>query len=92
MPAKCPRISVGLEMLARRELSELQVRDRLAHKAHVVDALDAAVARLPTERAIQVPSSGASRVRRSNVRGIFCGQRLIHPRITAICRSKPWVS
>jgi regulatory protein len=39
-------------MLARRELSELQVRQRLARKGHDRDAIDAAVARLREERAI----------------------------------------
>ena len=39
-------------MLARRELSEQQVRQRLARKAHESDAIDAAVARLRGERAL----------------------------------------
>jgi len=39
-------------MLARRELSELQVRQRLARKGHEPDAIDEAVARLLEERAI----------------------------------------
>jgi len=39
-------------MLARRELSELQVRQRLARKGHDPDAIDDAVARLRDERAI----------------------------------------
>jgi regulatory protein len=42
----------GLKMLARRELSEQQVRQRLARKGHDADAIDAAVARLRDERAI----------------------------------------
>lgn len=42
----------GLKMLARRELSEQQVRQRLARKGHDQDAIDAAVARLRDERAI----------------------------------------
>ena len=42
----------GLKMLARRELSELQVRQRLARKGHDRDAIDAAIARLREERAI----------------------------------------
>jgi regulatory protein len=42
----------GLKMLARRELSELQVRQRLARKGHEPDAIDEAVARLLEERAI----------------------------------------
>lgn len=39
-------------MLARRELSEAQVRQRLARKGHEPDAIDDAVARLLGERAI----------------------------------------
>jgi regulatory protein len=39
-------------MLARRELSERQVRQRLARKGHEPDAIDGAVARLLAERAI----------------------------------------
>ena len=42
----------GLKMLARRELSELQVRQRLARKGHDRRAIDDAVARLLGERAI----------------------------------------
>ena len=39
-------------MLARRELSEVQVRQRLARKGHDPDAIGDAVARLLEERAI----------------------------------------
>jgi regulatory protein len=42
----------GVKMLARRELSEMQVRQRLARKGHDREAIDAAVARLREERAI----------------------------------------
>ena len=42
----------GLKMLARRELSEKQVRERLARKGHEEDAIDAAIARLSEERAL----------------------------------------
>jgi regulatory protein len=42
----------GLKMLARRELSEMQVRQRLARKGHDRDAIDAAIARLREERAL----------------------------------------
>jgi regulatory protein len=42
----------GLKMLARRELSEMQVRQRLARKGHEPEAIDAAVTRLREERAI----------------------------------------
>jgi regulatory protein len=42
----------GLKMLGRRELSEAQVRQRLARKGHEPDAVDAAIERLRAERAI----------------------------------------
>jgi regulatory protein len=42
----------GLRMLARRELSEAQVRQRLARREHAEEDIDAAVERLKNERAI----------------------------------------
>ena len=42
----------GLKMLARRELSEAQVRQRLARRGHDATAIDDAVGRLKRERAI----------------------------------------
>ena len=42
----------GLKMLGRRELSEKQVRQRLARNAYEQDEIDEAVARLREERAI----------------------------------------
>ena len=42
----------GLKMLGRRELSEKQVRQRLARKEYEQDEIDEAVARLREERAI----------------------------------------
>jgi regulatory protein len=42
----------ALKLLGRRELSEAQVRQRLARRQHDPDAIDAAVARLLDERAI----------------------------------------
>jgi regulatory protein len=42
----------GLKMLGRRELSESQVRQRLARKEYDADEIDAAIARLREERAI----------------------------------------
>ena len=42
----------ALKMLARRELSEAQVRQRLARKGHSRDEIDEAVTRLRGERAI----------------------------------------
>ena len=42
----------GLKMLGRRELSEAQIRQRLARKEHSQEDIDEAVARLRDERAI----------------------------------------
>ena len=42
----------GVKMLARRELSEMQVRQRLARKGHEPQAIDEAVERLRAERAL----------------------------------------
>lgn len=42
----------ALKMLGRRELSESQVRQRLARKGHADEDIEAAVARLKAERAI----------------------------------------
>ena len=42
----------GVKMLARRELSEFQIRQRLARKGHPPDAIDEVVARLRDEKAI----------------------------------------
>jgi regulatory protein len=42
----------GLKMLARRELSEAHVRQRLARRGHEPASIDAAVERLKNERAI----------------------------------------
>jgi regulatory protein len=50
----------GLKMLARRELSEAQVRQRLARRQHPEDAIDAAVERLKAERAIDDARAAAA--------------------------------
>ena len=42
----------ALKLLARRELSEAQIRQRLARRRHEQDAVDAAIARLREEKAI----------------------------------------
>jgi regulatory protein len=42
----------ALKMLARRELSEAQIRQRLARRGHDSEQIDDAVARLRAERAI----------------------------------------
>jgi regulatory protein len=42
----------GLKMLGRRELSEAQVRQRLARRGHDEESIDAAVARLKSDRSL----------------------------------------
>lgn len=42
----------ALKMLGRRELSEKQLRDRLARKGHAPEEIDAAVSRLKADRAL----------------------------------------
>jgi regulatory protein len=42
----------ALTRLARRELTEAQIRQRLARRGHTQDDIDAAVARLTSERAL----------------------------------------
>ena len=68
----------ALKMLAGRELSEAQLRQRLARRGHAADAVDAAVEKLRAERALDdarvaetiartqstVRGRGAHRVRR----------------------------
>ena len=44
--------TAGLMMLARRELSEKQLRQRLARREHSPDDIDAAVARLKDNRSL----------------------------------------
>ncbi len=42
----------GLQLLARRELSEAQLRQRLARRKYAEDEIDTAIARLGEERAL----------------------------------------
>ena len=51
VPTATARIA-ALRMLARRELSESQIRQRLARRGHAQDDIDAAVERLKADRAI----------------------------------------
>ena len=60
----------ALKMLGRRELSEAQVRQRLARRGHAPDAVDAAVTRLRAERAIDDARVAEAIVRtQSSIRG-----------------------
>ena len=54
----------GLKLLARRELSEAQVRQRLARKGHDEPDIDEAIARLRDERAIDDARVAAAIARR----------------------------
>jgi regulatory protein len=42
----------GLQLLARRELSEAQIRQRLARRGYVAEEIDAAISQLLEERAL----------------------------------------
>ena len=42
----------GLKMLGRRELSEAQLRQRLARREHDADAIEAAISRLKADRSV----------------------------------------
>ncbi|HEY7289619.1 MAG TPA: regulatory protein RecX [Vicinamibacterales bacterium] len=50
--AASPAYLDGLKLLARRELSEAQVRQRLARRGHSLESVDEAVTRLRAEGAI----------------------------------------
>ena len=65
----------GLKMLARREVSEACIRERLAQRGHAPDAIDEAVARLRAEGAVDdarvadtIARNEASRGRRGKLR------------------------
>ena len=59
----------ALKLLAARELSEAQVRQRLVRREHELDDIDAAVARLKSERAIDdVRVAGAIARRETSTR------------------------
>ncbi len=53
----------GLLLLGRRELSETQIRRRLARKGHPPDAIEEAVTRLKTERWLDDARVAAAMVR-----------------------------
>jgi regulatory protein len=60
----------GLTMLGRRELSESQVRQRLARKGYEADEIDGAIERLKSERAIDdARVAGAIARTQTSVRG-----------------------
>ena len=51
LPRDSARVA-ALKMLARRELSEAQIRQRLQRRGHALDEIDSAIERLKSERAI----------------------------------------
>ena len=57
----------ALKMLGRRELSEAQVRQRLAQREHGRDEIEAAVERLKSERAIDDARVAAAMARTESV-------------------------
>jgi regulatory protein len=59
----------ALKMLARRELSEAQVRQRLSRHGHDADAIDGAIAKLRAERAIDDTRTAEAIARTQSVRG-----------------------
>ncbi len=71
MPADSDRAYVaGLKMLARRELAEAQVRERLTRRQFDADAVETAVTRLRSERALDDGRTAAAYARtEAHVRG-----------------------
>src|SRR5688572_20778440 len=71
MPADSNRTYLtALRMLARRELSEMQVRTRLERRGYDVCDIDTAIARLRSERAIDDTRTARAIVRTAvSVRG-----------------------
>jgi regulatory protein len=51
VPRDSARVA-ALKMLARRELSEAQIRQRLQRRGHALDEIESAIERLKSERAI----------------------------------------
>jgi regulatory protein len=62
-------------MLARRELSEAQLRDRLTRRGHHPDAIDAAVARLRAEHAVDDRRTAEAIARRESLAGLSSRRR-----------------
>ena len=69
-------------MLARRELSEFQVRQRLAKRGEDQDSIDTAIARLKTERSID-DERVAGAIARSQATGRKRGRRRVQQQIEA---------
>jgi regulatory protein len=77
----------ALKMLARRELSEAQVRQRLAKRGENEDSIDDAIDRLKAERSID-DARVASAIARSQAAGRNRGRRRVLQQIEAAGISK----
>jgi regulatory protein len=72
----------ALKMLARRELSEAQVRQRLTKRGESKDSIDEAVARLKSERSID-DERVAGAIARTQTAGRHRGRRRVVQQIEA---------
>ena len=82
---------VALKMLARRELSEAQVRQRLAKRGESQESIDAAVTRLKAERSID-DERVAGAIARAQATGRSRGRRRVLQQIEAAGISRPIAS
>jgi len=82
MPAN-PAYIAALRMLARRELSEAQVRERLARRGFETEAVDPAIERLLSERTLD-DRRAAGAVARTEARVRRHGPRRIASRLMAM--------
>ena len=73
---------VALKMLARRELSEAQIRQRLARRGDSQESIDDAVARLKAERSID-DERVAGAIARTQATGRSRGRRRVLQQIEA---------
>ena len=76
MPSPRPASAylIGLRLLARRELSAAQVRDRLARRELATDEIETAISRLVRERAIDDARTALAYARRAaevKLRGVI---------------------
>jgi regulatory protein len=78
---------VALKMLARRELSEAQIRQRLARRGEIQDSIDDAVARLKAERNLD-DERVARAIARTQAAGRHRGRRRVQQQIEAAGISK----
>jgi regulatory protein len=79
-PSVAPAYLAGLSLLARRELSEAQVRQRLLRRGHVPEEVEAAIGRLKSERALD-DARVASAIARTEVALHQRGRLRVHRQI-----------